>query len=69
MDETNKTECSYSIMPITANDKHTVAAFLRKFFFRDEPLNVAIRLMEEPDSATKLENYCIGYLQYGELLS
>lgn len=67
MDETNKAQCSYSIVPITVNDKETVAVFLRKFFFRDEPLNVAIELLEETDSVTKLENYCIGYLQYGEL--
>ncbi|KAF0759514.1 dopamine N-acetyltransferase isoform X1 [Aphis craccivora] len=65
MDEANEAKFSYSIVPITAKDKHTVAAFLRKFFFRDEPLNVAIQLLEETDSAAKLENYCISYLQYG----
>lgn len=65
MDEANVAKFSYSIVPITAKDKHTVAAFLRKFFFRDEPLNVAIQLLEETDSAAKLENYCISYLQYG----
>ncbi|VVC43653.1 Hypothetical protein CINCED_3A025131 [Cinara cedri] len=65
MDDTNKPLCSYSIVPITSDDKETVAAFLRQFFFRDEPLNVAIQLLEETDSATKLKNYCIGYLQYG----
>lgn len=64
MDETNEPR-SYSIVPITADDKETVAAFLRKFFFRDEPLNVAIQLLEETDSTTKLKNYCISYLQYG----
>jgi len=69
MDVTNKAPSSYSIVPITANDKETVAAFLRKFFFRDEPLNVAIQLLEETDSATKLENYCISYLQHGKLSS
>lgn len=65
MDGTNKAECSYTIVPITNNDKQTVATFLREFFFRDEPLNVAIGLLEESDSATKLEHYCTGYLQYG----
>jgi len=65
MDETDQTKRSYSIVPSTAKDKPTVAAFLRKFFFRDEPLNVAIQLLEETDSAVKLENYCINYLQYG----
>lgn len=65
MDESNKPLYSYSIIPITSDDKETVAAFLRKFFFRDEPLNVAIQLLEETDSATKLKNYCISYLQYG----
>lgn len=67
MNDTNRADCSYSIVPINANDKETVAAFLRKYFFRDEPLNVAIRLLEETDSATKLENYCVGYLQYGKI--
>lgn len=66
MDKPTKDGGSYSIVPITTNDKETVATFLRKFFFRDEPLNVAIRLLEETDSATKLENYCIGYLQFGK---
>lgn len=66
MDKTNKADCSYSIVPITADDKQTVAAFLRKFFFRDEPLNVAIRLLEESESAAKLEDYCIGFLKYGK---
>lgn len=66
MEDPNNAQRSYSIVPITANDKQTVAAFLRKFFFRDEPLNVAIGLLEETDSAKKLENYCIGCLQYGK---
>lgn len=66
MNETKKAECSYSILPITASDKETVATFLRTYFFRDEPLNVAIQLLEETGSALKLEKYCIGYLQYGE---
>ncbi|XP_025423942.1 dopamine N-acetyltransferase-like isoform X2 [Sipha flava] len=65
MDENSGAKYSYSIVPITANDKQTVANFLKKFFFRDEPLNVAIQLLEEIDSATKLEKYCIGYLKYG----
>lgn len=67
MDETSNAQRSYSIVPITANDIQTVAAFLKKFFFRDEPLNVAIGLLEETDSAIKLENYCIGCLKYGKL--
>lgn len=68
MDNTNSTKCSYTIVPISSKDKETVATFLRKFFFRDEPLNVAIKLLEETDSATKLENYCIGYLQFGKFV-
>lgn len=66
MDRPIKEGGSYSIVPINTDDKETVADFLRKFFFRDEPLNVAIRLLEETESATKLENYCIGYLQFGK---
>lgn len=66
MDEVNKEQSSYSIVPVTGNDKLPVADFLRKFFFRDEPLNVAIRLLEETDSAAKLERYCTGYLEYGK---
>jgi len=51
---------SYSIAPITTKDEEKVVMFLRKFFFRDEPLNVAIGLLDDCPDATcqELEDYC-----------
>ncbi|XP_050540395.1 uncharacterized protein LOC126905042 [Daktulosphaira vitifoliae] len=63
--KSEKKENSYSIIPISTNEKPDVAEFLRKFFFCDEPLNVAIKLLEEKESTQKLEDYCIDYLRYG----
>ncbi|XP_050433447.1 arylalkylamine N-acetyltransferase 1-like isoform X2 [Adelges cooleyi] len=56
---------AYSIVSIAEKDKPIVAEFLRKFFFRDEPLNVAIKLLDETESTNKLEKYCIDYLHHG----
>lgn len=68
LNETKNTESSYSILPITKNDIQTAISFLREVFFRDEPLNVAIQLLEETGSALQLEKYCISCLQYGKSL-
>lgn len=66
INEIKKAERSYRILPISTNDIQTAISFLRKVFFRDEPLNVAIQLLEEIGSALQLEKYCISCLQYGK---
>jgi len=65
MSEVNK--FVYSIVPTVAEDKQVVIAFLRKFFFRDEPLILGIDMLEDIDSLSKLENYCFQFVDNGEL--
>lgn len=50
----------YHIEIITRDDKHRVLKFLRRFFFRDEPLNQNIALIPEGEDSTclELEDYC-----------
>ncbi|XP_018402170.1 PREDICTED: dopamine N-acetyltransferase-like isoform X2 [Cyphomyrmex costatus] len=50
----------YHIEIITKNDKLRVLKFLRRFFFRDEPLNQNIQLIPEGEDSTctELEEYC-----------
>jgi len=56
MSEVNKR--IYNIVPITTEDTNIVIELLRKFFFRDEPLIMAINMLEDIESLSKLENYC-----------
>jgi len=63
MSEVNK--LIYSIVPTTAEDKQVIIAFLRKFFFRDEPLILSIDMQEDVDSLSKLENYCFNFVDNG----
>lgn len=58
---------TYSVVPTTTEDKQTVIEFLRKFFFRDEPLILGIDMLEDTDSLSKLENYCFNFVNNGEL--
>lgn len=58
---------TYSINPTTAEDKQLVIEFLKKFFFRDEPLILGIDMLEDTDSLAKLENYCFNFVDNGEL--
>uniref|UniRef100_A0A2S2N683 aralkylamine N-acetyltransferase n=1 Tax=Schizaphis graminum TaxID=13262 RepID=A0A2S2N683_SCHGA len=59
-------KCNYNIVPITAEDKQEVIIeFLRKFFFRDEPLILGINMLEDNDSLAKLESYCFNYVDNG----
>ena len=68
MDEEPK-ETPYSIVPITVEDSDKVVHFLRTFFFRDEPLNVAVGLLDEPGATCKeLEEYCVNCIPEGELI-
>ncbi|XP_033207599.1 dopamine N-acetyltransferase-like isoform X2 [Belonocnema kinseyi] len=49
----------YNIQTITQADREKVLNFLRKFFFRDEPLNHCIGLIPEGENSTciELEDY------------
>ncbi|XP_054015128.1 arylalkylamine N-acetyltransferase 1-like isoform X2 [Hylaeus anthracinus] len=50
----------YHIQTITKDDKLRILKFLRRFFFRDEPLNHSIQLIPEGEDSTclELEEYC-----------
>ncbi|XP_065201618.1 arylalkylamine N-acetyltransferase 1-like isoform X1 [Planococcus citri] len=65
MDEIPK-KTAYTIIPITNKDVEKVSLFLRKFFFRDEPLNVAVELLVEPNATCQeLEEYCVSCIPEG----
>ncbi|CAH1390089.1 unnamed protein product [Nezara viridula] len=49
----------YKVVPITNDDIETVLSFLRKFFFRDEPLNLCIGLLDEQPTCEELEKFCV----------
>ncbi|XP_070171547.1 arylalkylamine N-acetyltransferase 1 isoform X1 [Polyergus mexicanus] len=53
-------DMDYHIEIINKNDKSRVLKFLRRFFFRDEPLNQSIQLIPEGEDSTcmELEDYC-----------
>lgn len=67
MDEENPINPAYSIVPILNKDKDRIINFLRKFFFRDEPLNVAIGLLDEPTTTCpELEEFCVNCIPDGK---
>ena len=69
MNEAVSDKATYTIVPITKDDTEKVVHFLRKFFFRDEPLNVTIGLLEEPDTTCpELEEYCTSCIPDGEFV-
>lgn len=53
-------DMDYHIEIINKDDKLRVLKFLRRFFFRDEPLNQSIQLIPEGEDSTcmELEDYC-----------
>ncbi|XP_046664487.1 arylalkylamine N-acetyltransferase 1-like isoform X3 [Homalodisca vitripennis] len=56
----NSAPLGYSIVPITNRDSDRVLDLLRRFFFRDEPLNVCVGLLDNPqDTCEELEQYCM----------
>ncbi|KAL1131987.1 hypothetical protein AAG570_011597 [Ranatra chinensis] len=49
-----------------ANHSDRAIHFLRKFFFKDEPLNICVGLLDEPGSTcAELERYCLESIQDG----
>ncbi|XP_034239246.1 dopamine N-acetyltransferase [Thrips palmi] len=52
----------------TPADADAIVDFARRFFFVDEPLTIAIRLMEGGGRCTELEDYCTESLAEGNSL-
>ncbi|XP_054264813.1 arylalkylamine N-acetyltransferase 1-like isoform X2 [Macrosteles quadrilineatus] len=62
----NKSAIDYSIVPISNRDSDRVLDFLRRFFFRDEPLNVCVGLLDGPEeTCPDLEQYCLDSIPDG----
>lgn len=59
-EETKSYGMDYHIELVTKDDKLRILKFLRRFFFRDEPLNYSIQLVPESEDSTclELEEYC-----------
>lgn len=56
----------YDIVRISVQDSERVLDFLKKFFFRDEPLNICVGLLDEPGSTcAELESYCMNTIPEG----
>lgn len=57
----NSTSMDYHFEILNKNDINRVLQFLRKFFFRDEPLNKCVELIPEGEDSTcvELEKYCM----------
>lgn len=53
-------EPDYRIVPVTPKDTEKVLEHLRRFFFREEPLNICIKLLGEngDENCYELEQYC-----------
>ena len=53
-------EPDYKIVPVTPKDTEKVLDHLRRFFFRDEPLNIDVKLLGEngDEDCHELEQYC-----------
>lgn len=49
---------SYKVVSIEKSDTERVLAFLRQFFFRDEPLNLCIGLLDDDSTCAELEEFC-----------
>lgn len=66
-DSTNseRIDMDFQIQVVTRNDKLRILNFLRKFFFRDEPLNHSIQLLSEREESTcrELEDYSLSSLE------
>ncbi|CAH1390088.1 unnamed protein product [Nezara viridula] len=55
----------YVIAQITNDDIESLLCFLRKFFFRDEPLNLCVGLLDEQPTSVDYEKYCLDSIPDG----
>ncbi|KAJ9577582.1 hypothetical protein L9F63_005849 [Diploptera punctata] len=53
----------YEIRRATSKDNDNILDLMRKNFFRDEPLNIAVGLLENTDNCPELEQFCLETLQ------
>ncbi|KAJ2951550.1 hypothetical protein O0L34_g13699 [Tuta absoluta] len=54
----------YIVRTVFPQDQERLLQFLRRFFFRDEPMNLAVKLLETPESrCAELEEYAVSSLQ------
>jgi hypothetical protein len=60
-------EPNYAIVPVRTKDTEKVLEHLRRFFFRQEPLNVYIKLLGEngDETCAELEKYCLQTIPEG----
>lgn len=66
MQDEQDTLSTFTISKVTNRDTDRIIDFLRRFFFKDEPLNVAVGLLADPDSnCIELEEYCINSIPDG----
>ncbi|XP_050433460.1 arylalkylamine N-acetyltransferase 1-like [Adelges cooleyi] len=61
----NIAEGPFSIEAITSEDRQAVIDFLRQFFYRDEPLIIALDMTVDVKAMAKLEAYCNSLLDNG----
>nr|CAD7431113.1 unnamed protein product [Timema monikensis] len=61
----------YHITPLSPKDRDRVVEFLRRTFFRDEPLNIDVQLLGEDgkDRCAELENYSVECINEGKCLN
>ncbi|XP_053608968.1 uncharacterized protein LOC128674472 [Plodia interpunctella] len=60
------TQPAFSLRRVTKDDKEEIIRFLRRFFFQDEPMNLAVNLLETPNSrCEELEEYSASTLEQG----
>lgn len=66
---TPTTPCSpteeYKISIVQNEDAEQAIDFLRRYFFKDEPLNVALNLLEENKTCDALENFSLKSIYEG----
>ena len=59
-------QTNYKIMRLTTLDVEKVINFFEKFFYRDEPLNTAVGLFNEPNAAChELKEHSVSCISEG----
>jgi hypothetical protein len=56
---------SFQIRRATSADVEKVLQIMRRSFYRDEPLNVAVGLMNDVETCPELEHFCLEKLNNG----
>jgi hypothetical protein len=56
---------SYQICRATSTDNERILQLMRRSFFRDEPLNIAVGLLDDVETCPELEQFCLETLADG----